>query len=53
MQKQDRRIDRTKTFLKDALLKLLSENPISKISITELCNEANINRGTFYAHYDN
>lgn len=51
--KQDRRIDRTKIFLKDALLKLMSEKPISKISITELCTEANINRGTFYAHYDN
>jgi len=53
MQKQDRRIDRTKILLKDALLKLMSEKPIFKISITELCNEANINRGTFYAHYDN
>ncbi len=48
----DRRIDRTKKALREAILALIVEKPISKISITELCNIANINRATFYAHYD-
>jgi AcrR family transcriptional regulator len=37
--------------LKDSLIKLLKEKAIARISITELCEEADINRATFYAHY--
>lgn len=49
---QDRRIRHTKKFIKDALLELLKEKSISKISITELCKKADINRNTFYSHYN-
>lgn len=41
----------TKRLLKESLIKLLKEKDIQKISITELCNEAGINRTTFYSHY--
>ncbi len=50
--KPDRRILYTKMFLRESLLKLMREKPIGKITPTELCRRANINRNTFYTHYD-
>ena len=50
-QKNDRRVQYTKMFLKEALLALMKEKHISKITPTELCRKADINRNTFYAHY--
>ncbi|MGN0308070.1 MAG: TetR/AcrR family transcriptional regulator [Lachnospiraceae bacterium] len=41
----------TKRLLKESLIQLLKEKDIQKISITELCQEAGINRTTFYSHY--
>lgn len=49
--KNDRRIKYTKMMLTQSLVKLLHERPISKISIKEICETADINRSTFYAHY--
>ena len=49
--KNDRRIKYTKILIKQSLVKLLQEKPISKISIKEICETADINRSTFYAHY--
>ena len=49
--KNDRRIKYTKMMLKQSLVKLLQGKPIMKISIKEICEEADINRSTFYAHY--
>ncbi len=49
--KNDRRIKYTKMMLKQSLVKLLQEKPIAKISIKEICEAADINRSTFYAHY--
>ncbi|MGM9614763.1 MAG: TetR/AcrR family transcriptional regulator, partial [Oscillospiraceae bacterium] len=43
----------TKRLLKESLMKLLKEKDIQKISITELCQDAGINRTTFYSHYGN
>jgi AcrR family transcriptional regulator len=51
MKKTDARIVNSKKFLKEALLSLLLEYPLSKISIKTLCEAAEINRATFYAHY--
>ncbi len=50
--KTDRRVLYTKMFLRESLLELMKEKPISKITPTELCRRADINRNTFYAHYD-
>ena len=50
-QKTDRRVLYTKMFLRDSLLELMREKPISKITPTELCRHASINRNTFYTHY--
>lgn len=48
---ENQRIRLSKTMLKDALLRLLKEKPIEKISIYELCAAAQINRTTFYKYY--
>ena len=50
--KDDRRVKYTKMVLKDSFITLLEKKDISKISITEICENADINRATFYAHYN-
>ncbi|NOV03665.1 TetR/AcrR family transcriptional regulator [Paenibacillus planticolens] len=50
--KTDRRILRSKHALKNALLTLMSKKPFTSISITEIVEEANYNRGTFYSNYE-
>ena len=47
----DRRIQKTKSKLKTALLSLLKEQPLHSISISKLCQKANVDRNTFYCHY--
>ena len=49
--KQDHRIRLTKLLLREAFLDLLVEKPVAKITVKELCEQANVNRATFYAHY--
>lgn len=48
----DRRVKYTKMVLKDSFIKLLEKKDISQISIKEICEDADINRATFYAHYN-
>ena len=48
---ENQRIRLTKKMLKSALIKLLESKPIEKISVYELCAEAQINRTTFYKYY--
>lgn len=49
--KVDVRIIKTKERLKDALFQLLKVKSLDKISISEICTLASVNRNTFYAHY--
>lgn len=49
--KIDRRVKYTKMVLKESFISLLKYKHISKISIKEICDLADINRATFYAHY--
>lgn len=49
---ENRKIKITKKALKEALLELLQEKNITQISVTELCQAADINRSTFYSHYE-
>ena len=51
MKKADTRVQYTKSVLHKAMLTLLERTPIGKISIKDLCEEAGLNRGTFYLHY--
>lgn len=52
MRDNDLRIIKTKKALQEAILNLLENKKLENISITEICKEANINRGTFYLHYN-
>ncbi len=47
----DKRCRKTRKAIKTSLIKLMSEKDISDITITEIAEEADINRKTFYAHY--
>ena len=47
----DRRIKYTKLRLKKSIVELLRDYPIEKITVKQLCETADINRSTFYAHY--
>lgn len=49
--KVDRRIRYTKMMFRDALVAMLRDKHISGISVKELCELADVNRSTFYAHY--
>lgn len=52
MKKVDTRVQFTKNRLQEALLSLLQEKPIDRITVKELCDKADLNRSTFYLHYD-
>lgn len=41
----------TQRVIKESLLKLLAKKPIKKITVKEICELAQINRATFYLHY--
>lgn len=47
----DRRVKYTKKIIKDNFLDLLKKNDINKITVSELCKAADINRATFYRYY--
>ncbi|MCH3906838.1 MAG: TetR/AcrR family transcriptional regulator [Sphaerochaeta sp.] len=49
--KLDRRARYTRMILKQSLLELMRDRPITRISVKELCEKADVNRTTFYAHY--
>lgn len=51
MEYVDNRVRYTKTVLQQALLKILQTKNIDKVTIKELCEQAQVNRGTFYLHY--
>lgn len=47
----DLRIVKTRENLNKALVDQLHHKPLSKITVTELCRMAKINRSTYYLHY--
>lgn len=47
----DKRIAKSRSALKDALLELMKKKSVTHISIKELCIKAGVNRSTFYANY--
>lgn len=49
----DGRIKYTKMVIRQAFIELLRERHIEKISVTDICKSADINRATFYRYYDN
>jgi AcrR family transcriptional regulator len=42
---------RSKRMIRQAFIELLQEKDLQKITVTDIVSRADINRGTFYAHY--
>ena len=52
MEKQEsRRTQMTKRMIRSALVELMEEKTLERITIKELCERADVNRTTFYLHY--
>ena len=51
MEKEDRRVRRTKKLLKQGLSELMREKDFKDISIKDITDRMDLNRGTFYLHY--
>jgi len=49
--KEDRRVIRTKQVILEALVTLIEEKGIDAVTVKDITRKANINRGTFYLHY--
>lgn len=49
--KTDRRVRKTRALLLQGLIQLLEQKEIKDISVKELSDLVDINRGTFYLHY--
>jgi AcrR family transcriptional regulator len=48
----DRRVQRTRRALRDALIALLAERGWDDLSVQDICDRADIGRSTFYTHFD-
>ncbi|WP_179151998.1 TetR/AcrR family transcriptional regulator [Oceanobacillus senegalensis] len=51
VKKEDRRIQKTKKTIKKAFIELLNEKNFGEVSVNDIAKRADINRGTFYLHY--
>ena len=47
----DRRVRKTRRQLRECLITLLKEKKVQEITVRELTDMADLNRGTFYLHY--
>ncbi len=50
--KEDRRIRKTRQQIEQAFVELMLKKPVQEITVMELSERADINRGTFYLHYN-
>lgn len=48
---QDRRVSKSKKAMRHALIQLIEEKEFHKITVTDIVERADLNRGTFYKHY--
>lgn len=48
----DARTRYTKMMIRESFIQLLKEQPVSKITVTKICEMAEINRATFYKYYE-
>ncbi len=50
-EKKDRRSERTRQLLSEAMVALIREKDYSAITVNDIIERANVGRSTFYAHY--
>jgi AcrR family transcriptional regulator len=48
---EDRRIQKTLSLLREALVSLIAEKPYDTIVVKEILDRANVGRSTFYTHF--
>jgi len=48
----DLRVVKTRKVLRSTLIKLLEKDTIDNITVQEICRQANVNRMTFYKHFE-
>ena len=48
---QDRRVQRTRKLLRDALMELMLEKGYDAVTVQDIIDRANVGRSTFYAHF--
>jgi len=48
---EDRRIIRSKKALREAVIELMEERGFEGFTVNDLCEQADLNRGTFYNHF--
>lgn len=53
MNKAESKYKNTAIKMNKALIKLIDNKEFSQINVSEICQEAGVNRSTFYAHYQN
>lgn len=51
IRRESRSVLRTQNLLKNGLTDLMKQKPLQKITVKELTDYVNLNRGTFYLHY--
>jgi AcrR family transcriptional regulator len=49
----DRRIQKTRLLLSDALISLIIEKGYDDVTVQDIIDRANVGRSTFYAHFEN
>ncbi|MEB8131363.1 TetR/AcrR family transcriptional regulator [Mammaliicoccus sciuri] len=49
---EDRRVRKSKRAIKQAFIQLLKENNLDRITIQQISDLADVNRGTFYLNYE-
>jgi AcrR family transcriptional regulator len=50
-QRENQRVKLTRRLIKESLIRLLAQESIYKVSVRALCQEAGVNRSTFYKYY--
>lgn len=53
MNKNESKYFNTSLKMNDALISLLRKKDFEYITVKDVCEEAKVNRSTFYLHYDN
>ena len=48
----DARVKHSQKMIGLAFVSLLKEKPIDKVTVTDICNRAGVNRATFYKYYE-
>lgn len=48
---EDRRVRRTKKLLRESIAELMTEKEFKDITVKDITDRADLNRGTFYLHY--